>query len=137
MDGAHVYLRKWKEIDHVTLVCLFLSVDKYSTVLISMLMFFMITDMGQGTYMYYVYADFTRITEGTTDIICALQDLMCTYYVHNYKYLKTTSKFLELVQQYFLKIIPATGSKSNAYKVGNQQRIVQRTIESLSNHDDK
>ncbi|XP_062533853.1 uncharacterized protein LOC134202880 isoform X2 [Armigeres subalbatus] len=92
-------------------------------------------DLGEKAYMYYVYADHTRVTEGTKDIICAMQDIMCTYYVHNYKYLKPVSKLLELIQQYFLKITPSTASKSNAYRVGNQQRVVRRVIDALAKHE--
>lgn len=91
--------------------------------------------MGQDTCMFYVYADHTRLSEGTVDVICAFQDLLCTQFVHNYKYIKPASKFLELVQQYFLKIIPSSGSKSNAYRVGNQQRVVQKVIDSLSSYE--
>uniref|UniRef100_A0A0P6J0M2 Uncharacterized protein n=1 Tax=Aedes aegypti TaxID=7159 RepID=A0A0P6J0M2_AEDAE len=88
--------------------------------------------MGQNTSMFYVYADQARVTEGTADIICAVQDLMAIHYVHNFKYMKLASKFLELLQQYFLKITPSCGSKSNAYRVGNQQRVVQKVIDNLS-----
>lgn len=96
---------------------------------------YLLTDLGERAYMYYVYVDHTRVTEGTKDIICAMQDIMCTYYVHNYKYLKATSKLLELIQQYFLKITPSNASKSNAYRVGNQQRVVRRVIDALAKHD--
>ncbi|XP_058830068.1 uncharacterized protein LOC131689178 [Topomyia yanbarensis] len=91
-------------------------------------------DMGQDTSIYYVFADQARLSEGTADAICAMQDLLCVHFVHSFKYLKIASKFLELLQQYFLKIIPSSGSKSNAYRVGNKQRIVQKVIELLSRH---
>lgn len=93
------------------------------------------TDMGQDTAMYYVYVDQVRLSEGTDDVICALQDLLCIHFVHNFKYIKPASKFLELMQQYLLKIIPSSGSKSNAYRVGNQQRVVQKVIDHLSSHE--
>nr|XP_029731333.1 uncharacterized protein LOC109409479 [Aedes albopictus] len=92
-------------------------------------------DMGQDTAMYYVYVDQVRLSEGTDDVICALQDLLCIHFVHNFKYIKPASKFLELMQQYLLKIIPSSGSKSNAYRVGNQQRVVQKVIDHLSSHE--
>lgn len=93
--------------------------------------------MGQDKCMYYVYADQTRLSEGTSDVISAIQDLLCAQFVHNFKYIKAASKFLEFVQQYFLKIIPSSGSKSNAYRVGNQQRVVQKVIDCLSTHEFK
>ena len=80
--------------------------------------------------MFYVYADHIRLTEGTTDFIQAVQDLIGVHFVHNYKYLKSSSKFLELIQLYFLKIKPDCGSKSNAYKVGKTKEWfnVQSTL---------
>ncbi|XP_058814400.1 uncharacterized protein LOC131678342 [Topomyia yanbarensis] len=93
-------------------------------------------DTGNGTWMFYVFADHTRITEGTTDVIGAIQDLMCVQYVHSFMYLKSAAKFLELVQEYFLKLFPTKGSKSNATRVGKQQRIVQKIIASLSDFGD-
>lgn len=95
----------------------------------------MVSDMGQESSLYYVYADQIRLSEGTPRIICAFQDLMAVHFVHNFKYLKSISKFLELIQEYFFKIIPSKGSKSNAYRVGNQQRIVQKVIAALSNYE--
>lgn len=74
-------------------------------------------DIGNGANMYYVYADHTRLSEGSKDIVSAIQDLMCVHYVHSF----SAAKFLELVQQYFLKIFPTKGSKSNAVRIGKQQ----------------
>nr|XP_029730290.1 uncharacterized protein LOC115267436 [Aedes albopictus] len=92
-------------------------------------------DMGNDKAMYYVYAEQTRLSEGTEDIVGGIQDLMSVHYVHNFVYLKEASKFLELVQQYFLKIIPSKGSKSTANRVGPIQRVVKKAIETLSSYD--
>ena len=91
--------------------------------------------MGNDKAMYYVYAEQTRLSEGTEDIVGGIQDLMSVHYVHNFVYLKEASKFLELVQQYFLKIIPSKGSKSTANRVGPVQRVVKKAIETLSSYD--
>lgn len=91
--------------------------------------------MGNDRTMYYVYAEQTRLSEGTEDIIDAIQDLMSIHYVHNFVYLKEASKFLELVQQYLLKIMPSKGSKSTANRVGPIQRVVKKVIETLSSYD--
>ncbi|XP_065073087.1 uncharacterized protein LOC135697400 [Ochlerotatus camptorhynchus] len=92
-------------------------------------------DMGNTNHMYYIYAEHTRVSEGTNNFICAVQDLMCVHYVHNFMYLKEASKFLELIQQYFLKIIPCKGSKSTATKVGQIQRVVKKVIVELSSYE--
>lgn len=92
-------------------------------------------DMGNAKTMYYVYADQTRLSEGTADFVGAIQDLMSVHYVHNFVYMKEASKFLELIQQYLLKIIPSKGSKSTANRVGPIQRVVKKAIESLSTYD--
>lgn len=84
--------------------------------------------------MYYVFAERTRLSEGTTDIVTALQDVMTVHFVHNFMYMKCVSKFLELIQEYFLKIITLSGSKSNAVRVGQRQRVVKKVITALSNH---
>lgn len=47
-------------------------------------------------------------------------------------YTKSATKLLELVQEYFLKIFPAKGSKSKAVRVGKQQRTVRKVIAALS-----
>ncbi|KXJ76074.1 hypothetical protein RP20_CCG010355 [Aedes albopictus] len=91
-------------------------------------------DLGNDVGMHYVFAENTRLSEGTTDIVCAIQDLMTVQYVHSFMYLKGTAKFLELVQQYFLKIFPTKGSKSNAVRIGQQQRTVQKVIAALSDY---
>lgn len=85
--------------------------------------------------MYYVYAEKTRLTEGTHCIVDAVQNLMAVYYVHNFMYVKNCSKILELIQEYFLKIFPVTGSKSQATRVAGRQRVVKRIILALSAHD--
>ncbi|XP_055541318.1 uncharacterized protein LOC129727479 [Wyeomyia smithii] len=90
-------------------------------------------DMG-NTSMYYVYAEKTRLSEGTAQIKCALMDLLAVYYVHNFMYKKTISKFLEFIQQYFCKIISFEGSKSQAVRIGRQLRIVNKIIKAISNH---
>lgn len=84
--------------------------------------------------MFYVFADHTRLTEGTSDFLCAIEDLMSVQYVHSFMYLKSAAKFLELVQEYLLKIFPTKGSKSTATRIGKQQRIVKKVIALLSNH---
>lgn len=85
--------------------------------------------------MYYAVAEKTRLTEGTFDVLEAVEQLMAVYYVYNFMYLTESSKFLELVQEYFLKIIPLRGSKSQATRVGGRQRIVKRVIQALSTHE--
>ncbi|XP_062538733.1 uncharacterized protein LOC134207008 [Armigeres subalbatus] len=92
-------------------------------------------DMGNANTMYYVYAEQTRLSEGTEDFVGAVQDLLSVHYVYNFMYLKEASKLLELVQQYFLKIIPSKGSKSSASRVGPIQRVVKKVIETLSLYD--
>ncbi|XP_055525791.1 uncharacterized protein LOC129718766 [Wyeomyia smithii] len=91
-------------------------------------------DMGNGNSMFYVFADHVRVSEGATNILSAIQDLMCVQFVHSFVYIPKASKFLELLQEYFLKLFPAKGSKSRATRVGKQQRQVQRVIAALSNH---
>ncbi|XP_062562867.1 uncharacterized protein LOC134226238 isoform X1 [Armigeres subalbatus] len=93
------------------------------------------TDIGNGADMYYVFADRTRLSEGTTDFVCAIQDLMSVHYVHSFMYLKSAAKFLELVQEYFLKIFTTKGSKSSAVRIGKQQRTVKKVIASLSQYE--
>lgn len=66
---------------------------------------FIFTDIGDNKNMFYVYADESRLSEGTADIITAIEDLFSVHFVHNFMYLKRTSKFLELLQEYFFKII--------------------------------
>ncbi|XP_062549836.1 uncharacterized protein LOC134214494 isoform X1 [Armigeres subalbatus] len=92
-------------------------------------------DIGNGADMYYVFADRTRLSEGTTDFVCAIQDLMSVHYVHSFMYLKSAAKFLELVQEYFLKIFTTKGSKSSAVRIGKQQRTVKKVIASLSQYE--
>ncbi|KAL1381250.1 hypothetical protein pipiens_013597 [Culex pipiens pipiens] len=41
-------------------------------------------DMGDDNCMYYVYAEKTRLTEGTPCILGAVENLMTVYYVHNF-----------------------------------------------------
>ncbi|XP_062704489.1 uncharacterized protein LOC134286823 [Aedes albopictus] len=88
-------------------------------------------DTGNGS-LYYVYADNARLTEGTHDFLNGMQDLMCIQYVYSLMYTKSATKLLELVQEYFLKIFPAKGSKSKAVRVGKQQRTVRQVIAALS-----
>lgn len=88
-------------------------------------------DTGNGS-LYYVYADNARLTEGTHDFLNGMQDLMCIQYVYSLMYTKSATKLLELVQEYFLKIFPAKGSKSKAVRVGKQQRTVRKVIAALS-----
>ncbi|XP_065078409.1 uncharacterized protein LOC135701521 [Ochlerotatus camptorhynchus] len=94
-------------------------------------------DIGNGKLMYYVFAEQVRLTEGTERIIIAITDLMCVHYVHNFMYMKCVSKFLEFVQEYFLKILPLTGSKSRATRKNHQQRVVTRIITAIANHNVK
>lgn len=84
--------------------------------------------------MYYVFAEQVRLSEGTESVVVAVTDLMCVHYVHNFMYMKQSSKFMEFVQEYFFKILPTTGSKSNATRKGQQQRVVKRLIEAIANH---
>ncbi|XP_062534848.1 uncharacterized protein LOC134204028, partial [Armigeres subalbatus] len=91
-------------------------------------------DEANDSAIYYVFAEQTRLSEGTKDIICAFQDLRCMQYVHGFMYLKKVAKFLELIQEYLLKFFPAKGSKSNAIRIGQQQRMVQKVITALSEY---
>ena len=59
---------------------------------------------------------------------------MAVYYVYNLMYGKKCSKTLEFIQEYFLKIVPAVGSKSRAARVGCRQQKVRKLIERISNH---
>uniref|UniRef100_A0A8D8C0I3 (northern house mosquito) hypothetical protein n=1 Tax=Culex pipiens TaxID=7175 RepID=A0A8D8C0I3_CULPI len=95
-------------------------------------MFVHFTDLGSSQCAYYVFADSARLSEGASTILIALQDLFGILYINNFMYPKGNSKFLEFIQQYFLKIIPAYGSKSKATRVGKQQRVVNRLISELS-----
>lgn len=95
--------------------------------------FIFIADVGDNKRIFYVYADETRLSEGTNDIVAAMEDLFSIHFVHNFMYATRVSKFLEFLQEYFLKIITLEGSKSTASRVGNRQRIVQRVISALSN----
>lgn len=92
-------------------------------------------DMGNARTIYYVYAEQARLSEGTEDFVHAIQDLLSVHYVYNFMYLREASKFLELVQQYLLKILPCKGSKSTASRVGPIQRIVKKVIATLSSYD--
>ncbi|XP_055601684.1 uncharacterized protein LOC129750705 [Uranotaenia lowii] len=51
--------------------------------------------------MYYVFANQARLTEGTVDAKQAICDLVMVHYVHNFMYMKESSKFMEFIQQYF------------------------------------
>ncbi|XP_055610406.1 uncharacterized protein LOC129757269 [Uranotaenia lowii] len=84
--------------------------------------------------MYYVFANQARLTEGTNDAKQAICDLVMVHYVHNFMYMKEGSKFMEFIQQYFFKIIPQSGSKSQAVRVLKQQRLVKRLIDNLTDH---
>lgn len=94
-------------------------------------------DIGDNKNVYYVYADETRHSEGTYDVITAMEDLFAVQFVHNFMYPKGVSKFLELLQEYMFKIITLVGSKSSARRVGQRQRIVRKVITALSNFDCK
>lgn len=85
--------------------------------------------------MHYVYAEQVRLTDGSDNLIIAISDLMYVYYIHNFMYMVKTSKFLEFVQKYFLKILTVTGSKSTATRKNQQQRVVARVIEAISNYE--
>ncbi|XP_058827226.1 uncharacterized protein LOC131687191 [Topomyia yanbarensis] len=91
-------------------------------------------DCGNNRQMYYVFAEQIRLSEGTESVVQSITDLMCVHYVHNFMYMKQASKFMEFIQEYLFKILPTTGSKSNATRKGQQQRVVKRFIEALSNH---
>ncbi|XP_058467375.1 uncharacterized protein LOC131440266 isoform X2 [Malaya genurostris] len=91
-------------------------------------------DCGNNVWMHYVFAEQVCLSEGTELLIVAIMDLMSIHYVHNFMYMKQTSKFMEFIQEYFLKILPISGSKSNATRKGQQQRVVKRLIENISNH---
>ncbi|XP_062549973.1 uncharacterized protein LOC134214663 isoform X2 [Armigeres subalbatus] len=58
-------------------------------------------DMGNESAMYYVFAEQTRLSEGTTDIVCAFQDLMSVQYVHGFMYLKKVAKFWSSLRNIF------------------------------------
>lgn len=85
--------------------------------------------------MFYVYANEVRLSEGANDIVTAIEDLFSVQYVYNFMYPKLTSKFLELLQEYFFKIITVEGSKSTATRVGQRQRVVRKIISALSNFE--
>ncbi|XP_058449306.1 uncharacterized protein LOC131429271 [Malaya genurostris] len=89
-------------------------------------------DCGNERRIFYVFAEQVRLSEGTESFITAISDLLSVHYVHNFMYMRQISKFLEFVQQYFFKIIPSTGSKSNATRKNNQQRVVKNVIKSIS-----
>ncbi|KAL9705928.1 hypothetical protein quinque_009446 [Culex quinquefasciatus] len=65
-------------------------------------------DVGDDKHMYYAVAEKTRLTEGTFDVLEAVEQLMAVYYVYNF--------------------IQAT-------RVGGRQRIVKRVIQALSTHE--
>lgn len=92
-------------------------------------------DIGNNKSVFYVYANETRLSEGACDIISAMEDLFVVHFVHNFMYQNATSKFLELLQEYFFKIITLVGSKSTATRVGQRQRIVRKIISALSNFE--
>ncbi|XP_058839324.1 uncharacterized protein LOC131694835 isoform X1 [Topomyia yanbarensis] len=92
-------------------------------------------DLGADRFVYYVYAENLRLNDGADNIIDGLENLMAVYYVHNFMYVTSNGKFLEFVQQYFLKIIPLLGSKSTATRVGRRQRVVRKIITALSEHE--
>lgn len=89
-------------------------------------------DLGADQSIYYVFAENARLSEGASSFIVGLQDLFGVLFVHNFMYPKISSKTLDFIQQYLLKIIPKFGSKSRATRVGKQQRIVNRLIDNLS-----
>ncbi|XP_058830435.1 uncharacterized protein LOC131689391 isoform X2 [Topomyia yanbarensis] len=90
-------------------------------------------DIGNSKTVFYVYANEARLSEGTCDVITAMEDLFTIHFVHNFMYVKPISKFLELLQEYFLKIITFVASKSTASRVGQRQRVVRKVISALSN----
>ncbi|KXJ78957.1 hypothetical protein RP20_CCG002948 [Aedes albopictus] len=92
-------------------------------------------DIGCEKHMFYVYANEVRLSEGANDIVTAIEDLFSVQYVYNFMYPKLTSKFLELLQEYFFKIITVEGSKSTATRVGQRQRVVRKIISALSNFE--
>ncbi|XP_021699469.1 uncharacterized protein LOC5569546 isoform X1 [Aedes aegypti] len=92
-------------------------------------------DTGNGNTMFYVYANETRLSEGACDISTAVEDLFSIHFVHNFMYPKPVSKFMELLQEYFFKIITLIGSKSTATRVGQRQRVVRKIITALSNYE--
>ncbi|KXJ73766.1 hypothetical protein RP20_CCG015064 [Aedes albopictus] len=71
-------------------------------------------DVGNDKTIFYVYANRTRLSEGAHDVIAAVEDLFAIQFVHNFMYTKSVSKFMELLQEYFLKIITFVASKSGA-----------------------
>ncbi|EAT33706.1 AAEL014020-PA [Aedes aegypti] len=91
-------------------------------------------DCGNEKTVYYVFAEQVRLSEGTENVIAAISDLVCVHYVHNFMYMQQISKFLEFVQEYFFKILPTYGSKSNATRKGQQQRIVKKVIKMISEY---
>ncbi|XP_058821720.1 uncharacterized protein LOC131683615 isoform X2 [Topomyia yanbarensis] len=91
-------------------------------------------DCGNDKKVYYVFAEQVRLSEGTENVIEAVSDLLCVHYVHNFMYMRQISKFLEFIQQYFFKILPITGSKSNATRKGQQQRVVKKVIKAISEY---
>ncbi|XP_065085960.1 uncharacterized protein LOC135707979 [Ochlerotatus camptorhynchus] len=91
-------------------------------------------DCGNNKRVFYVFAEQVPLSEGTENVVVAVTDLMCVHYVHNFMYMKQVSKFMEFTQEYFFKILPTTGSKSSATRKGQQQRVVKRIIEAITNH---
>ncbi|XP_055586651.1 uncharacterized protein LOC129739249 isoform X2 [Uranotaenia lowii] len=91
-------------------------------------------DLGNNSSIYYVFAEELRLSEGTDDIVTAVSDLMAVHFVHNFVYRKQCSKFLELIQQYLLKIYTKKGGKSQAVRKGTIQCKVAKVIESISRH---
>ncbi|XP_021701998.1 uncharacterized protein LOC110676863 [Aedes aegypti] len=92
-------------------------------------------DVGNGRTVIYVYANGIRVSEGASDVIAAMEDLFMIHFVHNFMYVKALSKFLELIQEYFLKIITFVASKSAASRVGQRQRKVRKVISALASFD--
>nr|XP_029722577.1 uncharacterized protein LOC109621981 [Aedes albopictus] len=88
-----------------------------------------------GKRVHYVFAEQVRLTEGTENLVVAVTELMCVHYVHNFMYMKQISKFMEFIQEYFFKILPTKGSKSNATRKLQQQRVVKRLIQAIATHD--
>ncbi|XP_055589099.1 uncharacterized protein LOC129741400 [Uranotaenia lowii] len=89
-------------------------------------------DLGQGQSMFYVFAEQTQLTEGCSDILVAMSELIMSHYTYNFMYSNQASKFLEFIQIYFFKINPLFGSKSTARRINRQQRMVMKIIEKLT-----
>ncbi|XP_058453606.1 uncharacterized protein LOC131431746 [Malaya genurostris] len=92
-------------------------------------------DVGNDKTMFYCYANDVRLSEGAEDILTGMEDLFTIYFVHNFMYAKSVSKFLELLQEYFFKIITFVASKSTASRIGQRQRRVRKVIADISNFD--